>query len=226
MKVLDLHCKQGGAAAGYVRAGHQVHGWDIEPQPRYLASGAESFTQGDATTADLGGYDLVHTSPPCQDLSDTMGFGLKSRGTGWQLPFMIERLRSNGSMFVVENVVSAQTRKIMQPQDGETLIMLCGSAFDLGAPDSRGQWRSLARHRLFLLNWNPGTVPGCACAGKQIGGVYGHGEQGVNGGRGYGFAADSARLALQTPWMNRGGCAEAIPPAFTEYIGRTASYLQ
>lgn len=214
-RLLDLFCREGGAAAGYVRAGWEVHGVDIEDhRERYLRSGATSFTQGDATTFDLSGFDAVHASPPCEDHSVTMGFGFSDRGTGWLLPHTVERLRGLDVPWVIENV---ESRAVKAHMPGA--IRLCGSMFGLGAPDSRGNYRVLRRHRLFLTNVRI-TPPACSCRGKLVGGVYGHGEQGVNGGRGYGFAADRAREAMETPWMSRDGCAEAIPPAFSEYIGR------
>jgi DNA (cytosine-5)-methyltransferase 1 len=66
--LLDLFCKAGGAAEGYHRAGFEIVGIDIEPQPRY----PYSFIQMDALTVDLGagvmGHPIaaVHASPPCQ----------------------------------------------------------------------------------------------------------------------------------------------------------------
>jgi DNA (cytosine-5)-methyltransferase 1 len=100
-------------------------------------------------------------------------------------------------------------------------VMLCGSMFGLGARDSWGKYRVLRRHRLFLTNF-PLQAPGpCKCNGVPIGGVYGNGEQGKFGGRGYGFAADAAREAMGMPWVTRDGCAEAIPPAYTQYIGES-----
>jgi DNA (cytosine-5)-methyltransferase 1 len=217
-RLLDLFCREGGAAAGYVAAGWEVHGVDIEDhRDRYLKSGATSFTQADATIFDLSGYDAVHASPPCEDLSVTMGFGLNDRGTGWMLPYTIERFRNELASvpWVIENVESRAVKACMGEQNR---IKLCGSMFGLGAHDSRGNYRVLRRHRLFLAS--PGlTAPACTCRGRLVGGVYGHGEQGVNGGRGYGFAADAAREAMGMPWVSRDGCAEAIPPAYTQYIG-------
>lgn len=218
-RLADLFCCEGGAAAGYVRAGFEVHGYDIDPRKgkRYMKSGASSFTPGDATTADLTGFDARHASPPCEDHSVTMGFGMKDRGTGWLLPHTIEDFKNwhavTGRPYVIENVDSAATRALMPGA-----FMLCGSMFGLGAYDSSRQYRVLRRHRLFLTSF-PVTPPPCTCAGRLVGGVYGNGEQGKNGGRGYGFAADSARAAMQMPWASRHGCAEAIPPAYTEFIG-------
>jgi DNA (cytosine-5)-methyltransferase 1 len=217
MKALDLFCGQGGAAKGYADAGWDVEGVDEKQQPRY----PYRFHKGDAATWSLSGFRLVHASPPCEDHSITMGFGLADRGTGWLLPHTILRLRTwaaaTGGLYVVENVESRAVREHMGPE----AFRLCGSAFGLGAHDSKGNYRILRRHRLFLTNF-PVEVPPCACEGKLVGGVFGHGEQGVNGGRGYGFAAAAAREALRVPWMSRDGAAECIPPAYTEHIGKAA----
>lgn len=214
-KLLDLFCCEGGAAHGYAARGLEVHGVDQEAKKRrrYLLSGAASFTEGDAATFPLAGYDAYHGSPPCEDNSPTMGFGFADRGTGWLLPHTIQRLQAQDKPWIVENVESPANRVTMA-----SAVMLCGSMFGLGAEDSFGNYRVLRRHRLFLSNL-PIKAPGpCRCKGVLVGGVYGNGEQGKFGGRGYGFAADSARKAMGMPWATRHGCAEAIPPAMTEYL--------
>jgi DNA (cytosine-5)-methyltransferase 1 len=97
-------------------------------------------------------------------------------------------------------------------------LMLCGAAFGLGAVCRDGVWRPLRRHRLFESNvWL--MSGGCACSGKQPLGVHGHG-----GGvriRGYmGCYADEKRAALGITWMrNQDDVNDAIPPAYTEYLG-------
>lgn len=217
--ILDLYCCQGCASRGYADAGFDVIGVDVAPQPRY----PYGFMQGDALDVlrNLVRYglmlpDAVHASPPCQDHSVSMQFGLADRGTGHLLGDTIELLRQleqrHGIPWVVENVVSASTTALMPGA-----VTLCGSMFGLGAHDSAGQWRVLKRHRLFLSSF-PIKVPPCSCAGRLVGGIYGNGEQ--RGKRGYGFAAAAAREALRAPWVTRDGAKEAIPPAYTEHIGR------
>ena len=65
----DLFCCEGGAANGYVRAGFDVHGVDIEERKRrrYMLSGATSFTAADVNEAGIEEFDAVHASPPCED---------------------------------------------------------------------------------------------------------------------------------------------------------------
>ena len=210
-RMVDLFCREGGATAGYVRAGWEVHGVDLgNHERRYLRSGGARYFRTDATTFDVSGYDMVRYSPPCEDHSVTMAFGMADRGTGWLLPWAVAHAETLDVPWEIENVDSPATRALMPGA-----FMLCGSAWELGAHDSGGQWRTLRRHRLFLTSF-PATPPPCTCRGRLVGGVYGHGEQ--SGRRGYGFAAAAAREAMGTPWMTRDGCAEAIPPAYTEWI--------
>lgn len=230
-RLADLFCCEGGAARGYTLAGWQVHGFDIvdhldpvraarrEPlmRKRYLKSGAASFTRADATKLTAGylsqNFDAARASAPCEDHSDTMAFGLADHGTGWMLPHTIGVFRQLTIPWEIENVESAAVKRHMPGAH-----RLCGSMFGLGAHDSKGQYRVLRRHRLFLTSF-PAEVPECSCGGKLVGGVYGHGEQGVNGGRGYGFAANSAREAMEMSWVSRDGAAEAIPPAYGKFWG-------
>jgi DNA (cytosine-5)-methyltransferase 1 len=216
-RLLDLFCCEGGASQGYADAGFDVIGVDIDPQPRYplpfVRADALAMLRWMIARPGTWNFSAIHASPPCQDHSVSMQFGLTERGTKGLLGDTIELLQQLDTPWVVENVVSRSTRELMPGA-----FTLCGSMFGLGAHDSRGNWRVLKRHRLFLTNF-PVAVPADTCRGQLIGGVYGHGEQGVNGGRGYGFAADAARQALGMPWVTRDGAKEAIPPAYTRHIG-------
>lgn len=204
-RLLDLFCCEGGAGTGYHQAGFDVVGVDIAPQPRYPFE----FHQDDAMTFPLDGFDAVHASPPCQDHSAAMQFGLADHGTADLLPATLERLKAWGGPWIVENVEGA---------DMPGALVLCGSEFGLGAV-GQGKYRTLRRHRKFLSNVLLMGAGGCTCAGRLVGGVYGRGEQGKNGGRGYGFAADAARDAMGMPWASRDGARQAIPPAYARFLG-------
>lgn len=203
-RLLDLFCGAGGAARGYQRAGFYVIGVDIEPQPRYCG---DEFIQADALEVPLESAAAVHASPPCQHYSSLAGM---HPGRSW--PDLIgptrERLLSAGIPFVIENVSGAPLAR-HPGLFGLHGIQLCGTAFGLGA---RGM--ELRRHRLFESNLVL-PAPHCRHRLRTIG-VYGHG---AHSGKERMANAAEARQALDINWMNRDEMAEAIPPAYTEYIG-------
>lgn len=205
-RLLDLFCGAGGAAMGYHRAGFDVVGVDKEPMPRYPFE----FHQADALEylAEHGHtFDAVHASPPCQDHS-TLSARAGKHGTDWLLPRTIELLDQTDSLYVVENVPGA---------DMPDPVMLCGSMFGLFAACDDGQTRQLRRHRLFHSN-APITAPsGCQHRGQPVG-VYGTGGGGQMT-RGYKAKPAEARQALGIDWMDRRGLSQAIPPAYTQFIG-------
>ena len=129
-KLLDLYCCAGGAALGYHRAGFDVTGVDIDPQPNY----PYGFMQADALALDddfLARFDAIHASPPCQAFSDLA----KRNGNAADWPDLIggtrDLLESAGKPWVIENVEGAP---LLSP------IVLCGTMF----PGLR-----VIRHRLF-----------------------------------------------------------------------------
>ena len=203
-RLLDLFCGAGGAAMGYHRAGFDVVGVDINPQPHYPFE----FHQADAMTWPLHGFDVIHASPPCQDHSTMKGFTGRTHGTGWMLASTIERLAASGQPWVVENVDGA--RRAM----GGQWTSLCGSSFGLG----------VRRHRLFRSSVLLLSSP-CQHAEQGIVvGVYGHGQN--KGARLHrhtvGLPTATVadwREAMGIDWMNRDELAQAIPPAYTEWIG-------
>lgn len=181
-RLLDLFCGAGGAAVGYHRAGFEVIGIDIRPQPHYPFE----FHQGDALTWSLDGFDAIHASPPCQ------GF---ARVTEWRgsrnhwpdlLTPTLDRLRAQSTPWVVENVPEA----IRYPD-----WILCGSAFGL----------PVRRHRHFLME-PPSFALLPPCRHHELR-PFMHKHE-----RAY---AD----ALGCGWMTSREAREAIPPAYTEWIG-------
>lgn len=204
-RLLDLFCCEGGASRGYAEAGFDVIGVDIEPQPNYPFE----FHQGDAMAWPLDGFDAVHASPPCQDHSN-MSTGLHAKhGTAWMLPRTIDRLREWNGVWVVENVEGA---------DMPGAVTLCGTEFGLSTRTRDGVFRVLRRHRRFLSNvWLMGAG-GCTCSGRPVVGVYGHGGGG-RVTRGYTGDLAESREAMGMAWGSRKGVSQAIPPAYTRFIG-------
>lgn len=181
---------------GYHRAGFEVVGVDIHPMPRYPFE----FHRADALEFPLDGFDAIHASPPCQRYSamSTCRPGLVD-GYPDYIGMVRARLRASGVPWVIENVPGAPLRNP---------AVLCGQMFGL----------RLYRHRLFetsfLLfelphprhvvpasragHWQPGTIMSVA---------------------GHIAPIAEARAAMGIGWMNRAELGEAIPPAYTEYIG-------
>ena len=205
-RILDLFAGAGGSAVGYNRAGFDVVGVDIAPQPHY----PYEFHQGDAIAflAEHGHeFDAIHASPPCQ--AYTALRTLSDRKHPELVEPVRDLLRAWGGPYVIENVPGAP---LLNP------LTLCGASFGLGAMCRDGIWRPLRRHRLFESNvWMMGG--GCACSGQQPIGVYGHGGGGSML-RGYKGTVAESRTALGCEWMTRREVSQAIPPAYTEWIGR------
>lgn len=212
---LDLYCCQGGASQGYVNAGFDVTGVDLDPQPLY----PHRFHQGDALDflrAEHHRFDAFHASPPCHDHSDLANIHGQV-GTGHLLAATIAALTelAGDRPWVVENVDSSRARTIMQGA-----VTLCGRA--LGIP-------ALRRHRLFLSNVPLAAPP---CPGRPRGtvlGVYGDlrasQRRGANE-RGTRAGIGQARAMFGMPWADAAGLAQAIPVRYAEHVGaQLAGYL-
>lgn len=206
-KALDLFCCAGGAGRGLHDAGFDVVGVDIKPQPRYPFS----FIQADATNppVDLKAFDFIWASPPCQDYSSLKGLATEKRPR--LVPAVREMLENAGIPWVIENVVGAD---LISP------IRLCGSSFGLGV------WR----HRLFEMSNPPLFTPQCAhrLVPKPID-VTGTGGpfNGIRTSPGGGISRKPRNLkhaseVMGIDWMTRAELSQAIPPAYSEFIGRHA----
>jgi DNA (cytosine-5)-methyltransferase 1 len=196
VRLLDLFCGAGGAAMGYHRAGFtEIVGVDIAPQPNYPFE----FIQADALEppVDLAGFDLIHASPPCQAF--TVARTIQGREHPNLIPETRAMLDEVGVPYIIENVPGAPIR---------TDVLLCGSMFGLQSRHGR-----LRRHRLFELSYpGPILVPPHQHWGKTIS-VFGHGGHVYHG-------VDNWREVMGIDWMTRDELSEAIPPAYTEYLGR------
>ena len=213
-KLLDLFCGAGGAAMGYHRAGFdEIVGVDLNPQPRYPFE----FVQGDALEylSEHGSeFDAVHASPPCQDYSRAVRH-LSSPGYPRLLEPTQDILETLDCPYVIENVVGSPI-PMQSTLFGQHGVYLCGTMFGL----------RIWRHRLFATNFevalpspcvhsepamNPFNSAGSARLNEECLAVLGHKDVGEAYWREH----------WGVGWMKREEGREAIPPAYTEYIGRT-----
>lgn len=195
---------------GYHRAGFDVYGVDIRPQPNYPFW----FQKADAIEFSLDGFDAIHASPPCQRWSSAT----RTSGKPEDHPDYIEPIRARllaaGVPYVIENVPRAPLHRP---------FTLCGTMFGL----TLGKY-VLRRHRCFESNIFI-LASECQCEkGDGITlGVYGGGtslkERNPNtkGGRPYKGRGDERKIIMGMPWaQTQAEVNEAIPPAYTEFIGR------
>jgi DNA (cytosine-5)-methyltransferase 1 len=200
-RLLDLFCGAGGAAMGYSRAGFDVVGVDINPQPNYPFE----FVQADALEylaqwidLRLVGFDAIHASPPCQLFSVSTVMHDRSQHVDLLTPTR-ELLIETGLPYVIENVPGAPMRDA---------VRICGSGL--------GMVR-LRRHRLFESSVPLMGVPCAHGQNRDIISVVGHSEG--NGRTGPGYLMADKEAAMGIDWMNRNDLSQAIPPAYTEFIG-------
>ena len=207
MKLLDLFCGAGGAAMGYHHAGFtDIVGVDINPQPRYPFT----FVQGDALEylAKHGHeFDVIHASPPCQRYSVLKNIGTYDPD---DYPDLILETRSmliaTDKSYVIENVPSSP---MINP------LVLCGSMFGL----------PLIRHRLFETNPEIYFAPAphsCRILYTNSKSDYSAFDKGATAitVAGNNYPLTDGKIAMGIDWMvNRKELSEAIPPAYTEYIG-------
>lgn len=209
-RLLDLFCGAGGAAAGYARAGFDVVGVDVNPQPHYpydfiQADWAEPLYVLPGLWEREGVPYAIHASPPCQRYSGMTKRWARSGDHPDLVDPVREHLELIGAPFVLENVAGAP---LLDP------VMLCGSMFGLGA-----EGYQLRRHRLFEAHGFDLSAPArCAHAGPALP-VYGH-PGGSSRRDGLKFPGASAwRTGMDIDWMTIPELAESIPPAFTAHVG-------
>lgn len=197
--LLDLYCGAGGAAVGYHRAGFDVVGVDIRPQPNYPFE----FIQGALTVlAGFGDVAAYHGSPPCQDHSKLSAGFRTAHGTGWLLPATRDAFIATGKPWVIENVPGAPMRSDYR---------LCGCMFDLPG---------LRRERWFETSWCGFELRAPCVHDDPTVTVTGHpgGSSARDGRTGFGDTAAWKR-AMGIEWMTAREMAQAVPPAYTEYVG-------
>ncbi len=223
MRLLDLFCGAGGAAMGYHRAGFdEIVGIDIEDQPRYPFS----FIKADALhlPVDFWEFDLIHASPPCQ-FHSSLGKGNHKDREYPELIIPTRKLLDEIDIpYVIENVSGARSYL-------DNPVMLCGTMFGLQTASGS----QLRRHRYFEISFWFGLTMSCSHNKYPANGIKQTSEGrkipatiGVYGGSGgyskrdnlVGFNIKDRRDAMGIQWMTGNELSEAIPPAYTEWIGK------
>lgn len=208
--LLDLFAGASGAGEGYHRAGFRVVGVDLDPKP--LRHNPHEHYVGDALAVldtliaggvwqgrHLGDFAAIHASPPCQHAS--IG-AARWRVAGREYARLIEptreRLIATGLPFILENVIGARLLNT---------VTLCGTMFGL----------RVIRHRRFespllLFAAGPCQHHGDIKHDRAYVTVAGHGGEGSN-------RYDDWCEAMGIDWMPKATLAQAIPPAYTHWIG-------
>lgn len=216
-KLLDLYCKAGGCSAGYAKAGFEVTGVDIDPQPNYPFE----FIQADALEIlkdkeFISQFDVIAASPPCQAHSKARGLSQARNGGQYGdhldlIPETRELLIETGKPFVIENVAGAP---LINP------VKLFGSQFK-NIYTQRERW--FESNIPLLEPEQPRQKMKTPSAGNGIGEDGCISIAGSGGVRGlnakqitlyWGFAMGGI------DWMSRDELAQAIPPVYTEFLGK------
>ncbi len=240
-KLLDLFCGAGGCSEGYRRVGFDPYGVDNDPEPLrhypfpYICMDAletmdrllrgEGLTFSNGETLYLADFAAFHASPPCQGYSIMLNLPwLKGKIYPKLIPAVRELFVATAKPYIIENVSGARYSRSLP--EGLQAGFLCGQMFGL----------PIFRHRYFETSFfwfEPGhpNHRGHIREGRKIGG---RAREIVvrRTGQIYGFdrpecavshanmAGIVARKALGTEWMNRDEASQAIPPVYTEYIGK------
>jgi len=205
LRALDLFCGAGGISVGLFRAGFDVVGIDIEPQPNYPFK----FIQADAFNVPLTGYDLISASPPCQGRTayKRRPNHVRSVDTDGSIVRVRERLMVSNTPYIIENVVGAP---LISP------IKLCGSMFD--------ETTNIRRHRIFECSF-PVVQPSCRHE-LQLG-SFPQATNRKNRRRTVEVGVWRIPLKIQQEamgidWMSLAELSQAIPPIYAEYLGKAA----
>jgi DNA (cytosine-5)-methyltransferase 1 len=214
MKLLDLFCCAGGASMGYHRAGFEVTGVDIKDQPSYPFK----FIKGDVIEIlkdkdFLNSFDVIHASPPCQGYSkatkpDSIYVHYSQ---GKDTPKLIEPVRNalinTGEYYIIENVAGAK-EYLIEP------FRLTGYMFNM----------PIERTRYFECNFPVAELKNITKRGysKKYAEENGidYRDMSVTGKSRRKGSIDVWRKVMDMHWPKRGWeLTEAIPPAYTKYIG-------
>lgn len=191
-------------SAGLARAGFEVTGIDIQEQPNYPFE----FLRGDALSVSvewIRRFDFVAASPPCQHFTAYKRRPGHVKPAENLIPKTRALLEAAGVPWVIENVPGARA-ELRSP------IMLCGSSFGL----------DVRRHRHFESSFPIAPVP-CAHgwqlprfppAGNRTN-LRSTVEVGV-----WRIPLERQREAMGMTWGTLRELSQAVPPAYSEYIGR------
>lgn len=221
-KLLDLFCKAGGASAGYAKAGFEVYGVDIVEQPNYPFI----FYKDDALRMlremDLTQFDVITASPPCQAHSRARGLSEARNGGKYGehldlIPETRRLLQATGKPYIIENVAGSP---LINP------LKLYGSQFK-NLYTQRERWfetnmplvePEIPRHAMKTPSAGNGIGEDGSISICGNGGVRGLNSTQIR--LYWGFALGGI------DWMTREELAEAIPPVYTEFLGKQAmAYL-
>jgi DNA (cytosine-5)-methyltransferase 1 len=229
--LLDLFCCGGGGAKGYHDAGFDIVGVDIGPQPHYPYELVQADALDYLRNADLSRFAAIHASPPCQAFC-----ALRTMPNYRNYPNLIPQtrklLRASGLPYVIENVPGAPLLNA---------VMLCGTMFGLETSDGA----QLRRHRHFETNWlllismdcrhhnGSGRSVSVTGTGLPVGRTISVGRtrtititgrapqiQIVQNTIRETFSVKEARIAMGIDWLPMSRLSQAIPPKYTEFIGR------
>jgi DNA (cytosine-5)-methyltransferase 1 len=217
IRLLDLCCGAGGCSVGYKLAANElgidieITGVDVVAQKNYPFK----FVQDEALSflvKEGRGFTHIHASPPCQEYVHNSNARTAAKRDGSKSILLDLR----AAMYYIE------LPGVMENVMGSPLIkdiVLDGRMFGL----------KVVRRRSFeTINWfalKPGVPvyrPGMVMRGECMV-VAGHGGNKNRWGNDWKIEGksvlDKRRLAMGVNWMTNKEIVEAIPPAYTKYIG-------
>lgn len=209
--LLDLFCGGGGCSRGYQMAGFRVRGVDIKAQTRYIG---EEFVQADALeylerlikSGEIEEFAAISASPPCQ----TYSASTRHLHTG-NAPRLIGNVRdlliASRLPWVIENVEGAPL-----PRAGTLFssygTVLCGTMFQM----------PIWRHRIFEGSIPLPVLP-CRHKGRPLNPVNASNQRFWRGKLGGLNPETEWRKQMGVIWMTKMEARQAIPPAYTRFIG-------
>jgi DNA (cytosine-5)-methyltransferase 1 len=216
-KLLDPFCGAGGASMGFHLAGFEITGIDHLPQKRYpfnfIQADALKYMEWLIKSGEIEEFDAIAGGPPCQFGSELTPISHRSKHPNL-IPATRELMIASQKAYIIENVEGARGH-LINP------VMLCGSMFGL----------PIWRHRYFENNFNLFLSPaGCnhnfipvlpsgTTRRKHPVIISGRGMRATLAGRRRENTAQEKRDAMDIPWMIETELTQAIPPAYTKWLG-------